>query len=254
MAGSSPEVDCDCWDIDPFCRCASRLAATPCSRHAESMSKVEGTGTSFAQRERLALADLFDELGPEAPTLCEGWTTRDLVSHLVLREGHLAAAGIAIRPLRAWTTRIHRNLAEEPFGHVVTRFRDGPPTFSPMRLPGIQASLSTFEHFVHHEDVRRAASTWSARELAVPDQLTLWQQLTSRARLLVRGAPIPVRLVGEGHGVVSVGETGLPTTLSVRGEPGELVIYLHGRRNHAEIQVTGPEASLASWDRHVLKV
>jgi hypothetical protein len=37
-------------------------------------------------RERLELCDLLLELGPDAPTLCEGWTTADLAAHLVLRE------------------------------------------------------------------------------------------------------------------------------------------------------------------------
>ena len=37
-------------------------------------------------RERMGLCDLFVELGPDAPTLCEGWTTADLAAHLVLRE------------------------------------------------------------------------------------------------------------------------------------------------------------------------
>ena len=40
----------------------------------------------FDAVERAQLADLFDELGPEAPTLLGPWTTRDLAAHLVLRE------------------------------------------------------------------------------------------------------------------------------------------------------------------------
>jgi D-arabinose 1-dehydrogenase-like Zn-dependent alcohol dehydrogenase len=46
----------------------------------------------------------MDEVGPDAPTLCEGWTTYDLAAHLVLREGSpLAVAGIAFPPTAAWT-------------------------------------------------------------------------------------------------------------------------------------------------------
>jgi hypothetical protein len=37
-------------------------------------------------RERRELCDLFGDLGPEAPTLCEGWATMDLAVHLVVRE------------------------------------------------------------------------------------------------------------------------------------------------------------------------
>ena len=38
--------------------------------------------TSLARRERDALCDLALLLGPDAPTLCEGWDARDLVTHL----------------------------------------------------------------------------------------------------------------------------------------------------------------------------
>ena len=36
----------------------------------------------MAQRERQQLADLMASVGPDAPTLCEGWTVRDLAAHL----------------------------------------------------------------------------------------------------------------------------------------------------------------------------
>nr|BFE88977.1 hypothetical protein GCM10020093_115780 [Planobispora longispora] len=54
---------------------------------------------TYARAERAALSDLFARLGPDAPTLCEGWTTFDLAAHLVLRERRLdAAPGIALSP------------------------------------------------------------------------------------------------------------------------------------------------------------
>src|SRR5258707_15403207 len=40
----------------------------------------------FDPVERARLSDLFDELGPQAPTLLAPCTTRDLAAHLVLRE------------------------------------------------------------------------------------------------------------------------------------------------------------------------
>ncbi|WP_346995752.1 maleylpyruvate isomerase N-terminal domain-containing protein, partial [Dietzia sp. SLG310A2-38A2] len=41
---------------------------------------------TLAQRERSALVETMRAAGPEAPTLCAGWTTRDLAAHLVVRE------------------------------------------------------------------------------------------------------------------------------------------------------------------------
>ena len=42
--------------------------------------------TDVAAAERAALLDLLERLGPDAPTLCEGWATHDLAAHLVVRE------------------------------------------------------------------------------------------------------------------------------------------------------------------------
>jgi len=43
---------------------------------------------------------LLDKTGPDAPTLCSGWTTGDLAAHLVLREHRPdAAAGVLGGPL-----------------------------------------------------------------------------------------------------------------------------------------------------------
>lgn len=39
-----------------------------------------------ARAERLALCDLFEKVGPDAPTLCGTWLTRDLAAHLIVRE------------------------------------------------------------------------------------------------------------------------------------------------------------------------
>ena len=57
---------------------------------------------SIADTERAALCDLLDELGPDAPTLCEGWTTRDMAVHLYVRDRDPKAwAGISVgRPGR----------------------------------------------------------------------------------------------------------------------------------------------------------
>jgi hypothetical protein len=45
------------------------------------------------ERERQTLCDLLADLGPDAPTLCEGWTTLDLAAHLLCcQAGRRAAA------------------------------------------------------------------------------------------------------------------------------------------------------------------
>ena len=41
---------------------------------------------AVAAAERSALCDTLLAVGPDAPTLCTPWLTRDLAAHLVLRE------------------------------------------------------------------------------------------------------------------------------------------------------------------------
>lgn len=210
--------------------------------------------TSLARRERAALADLLDEVGPDAPTLCTGWTTRDLVAHLVLRESHPAATGIAVRALAGWTESKRLALAEQPYPALVARFRGGPPLISPLRLPGAETVANTFEHLVHHEDVRRATPDWQPRPLATEDQAELWGQLRSRLRLFVRRAPVAVRLVAPGFGEASVGDATRDAGVTLTGEPAELVLHLHGRRDQARVEVTGAPEALAAWAAHTLRV
>ena len=40
----------------------------------------------LAPRERADLADLLQEVGPDAPTCCTGWDTAHLAAHLVVRD------------------------------------------------------------------------------------------------------------------------------------------------------------------------
>lgn len=52
----------------------------------------------FDAKERLALCDLFEELGAEALTLIERWTAKDLASHLVVRDRDPVAGPCLVFP------------------------------------------------------------------------------------------------------------------------------------------------------------
>ncbi|MCW2934576.1 MAG: hypothetical protein JWM19_5538 [Actinomycetia bacterium] len=152
---------------------------------------------THSRDERLALATLLAEKGPDAPTLCAGWKTGDLAAHLVLRETRPdAAAGAMGGPLAGYTARALQRLAGRvSFAELVEAFRNGPPRFSPFALPRMDAMANTVEYFVHHEDVRRAAEGWTARELdpALSDEL--WARLKSGARFFLGKAPVGLELV-----------------------------------------------------------
>ena len=112
---------------------------------------------SLAQRERAELCDLLEELGPDAPTLDEGWTTADLAAHLVVRERDpRTGPGIVLRRGRAAALTARLQAAEKAKGYdaVVARVRSGPPWW--WKLPGVDGTAGLNEFFLHHEDVRRA--------------------------------------------------------------------------------------------------
>ena len=76
------------------------VSCTPPLCLAVSGRGLQWSLVTLAKNERAALCDLPDKVGPEAPTLCEGWTTHDLAAHLWIRETDpLGAGGIVAKPL-----------------------------------------------------------------------------------------------------------------------------------------------------------
>ncbi len=62
---------------------------------------------SLAQQERGTLSDLLLEYGPDAPTLCEGWTAADLAAHIVVRERRPdSGPGLVWPPMAGYTEKV----------------------------------------------------------------------------------------------------------------------------------------------------
>ncbi|MQA78619.1 MAG: TIGR03085 family protein [Streptosporangiales bacterium] len=197
--------------------------------------------TSLARTERAALCDLLDELGPDAPTLCEGWTTSELAAHLVLRERRPdAVAGLLVRSLAARADRIQRGYTGLPWPRLVDLVRSGPPRWSPAALPPVDAAVNTIEFYVHHEDVRRAGGDWSARTLTAANEEELWRRLRMMARPLLRKAPTGVVLRRD-DGVLWRARPG-SSYVTLSGPASELVLYAYGRGDQATVEVLGDPA------------
>jgi uncharacterized protein (TIGR03085 family) len=182
---------------------------------------------TLASRERAALSDELLRVGPERPTLCEGWTTGDLLAHLLVRERQPhAAAGILIPALAAVTERAMNSYREMTWADAVGLFRGGPQSWSPLRFERVDAAANGSEFFVHHEDVRRGEPGWEPREPDEERDAELWAA-ARRLGMLLRRSPVGVVLArpsGERH-VVKTG----PGVVTVVGEPGELVLFAFGR-------------------------
>lgn len=201
--------------------------------------------TNFARSERRSLAALLRTLGPDAPTLCEGWDARDLAVHLVIRDRRPdalignAMPGLASRSqgLQDRATQAEAELAELPWGELVGLVAEGGPRWNPMSWGPLDRLANTAEFLVHHEDVRRAQPDWEPRDLA-------WD-LNARVFAMVRSMVLPVSLKAGRHlvleapgfGTVSAGRTVHPST-TLRGTPVELLLWLFGRQEHARLEVT----------------
>jgi uncharacterized protein (TIGR03085 family) len=193
-----------------------------------------------AQRERAALVDTMRNVGPNAPTLCGDWTTRDLAAHLVVREGRLdATAGVVVPFLAGYTGRVQRQVTETTaWDDLLAKIAGGPPLYSPFKLLDPIANLG--EMFIHHEDVRRAQTGWEPRRLDETLVKALGRGLPLMARLSLGRAPARVSLkTPDGKTLATVGSG---PELIVTGEPEELLLFLSGRD---EVRLTFSDAQAA---------
>jgi uncharacterized protein (TIGR03085 family) len=194
---------------------------------------------NFARTERTALGDTLAELGPDQPTLCEGWTTRDLAAHVVLRDRRPdAAAGIVLRPLAGRTAKVQAALATKPFDELVELLRH-PPRLSMAGFGPVDRLVNTQEFFIHHEDVRRGQPTWRTRPLPRQLGLALWVRSRTAVRFALRRFPASIVINAPDYGKLRAGAGG--PELRVTGDPGELTLFLAGRQRAAEVKLTGPE-------------
>ena len=209
---------------------------------------MSDASATLARQERLALCDTFEEVGPDAPTLCLPWTTSDLAAHLVIREGRPdLASGIWLPFLKERTDREQARIAAQPWSDLVQAVRSGPPSWHPTRVPAVDNAVNLAEMLVHHEDVLRGDGVPGPRRVPSAHlEAGAWSLLTTMGRLLFRRVPVGVLLQTPGREglVVSSGEQ----TVNVTGAPLELLLTAYGRRGVADIEVTGPEEAVARFE------
>jgi uncharacterized protein (TIGR03085 family) len=203
----------------------------------------------FDAIEREQLTDVLDELGPQAPTLLEPWTTHDLAAHLVLREHDAVAAPGLVVP-GAWGRFAERRrvaLKAKAFTDLVATIRGGPPPGF-FRVGWVRRVANLNEFFVHHEDVRRA-NGFGPRTNAPAMEAALFRNVT-RARWFLsrrlRGAGLDLAWAGTDK--VIRARRGQPTA-RVSGLPGELLLFLFGRRDAADVEIIGSSEAVETLQR-----
>jgi uncharacterized protein (TIGR03085 family) len=196
--------------------------------------------------ERIELVDTLRITDPDATTLCDGWSAAHLVAHLVLRERSVSelvgrlpserARGLARRT-------VEDTLRSRSYSELIDDFAAGPPPWSPFAFPPVREAVNLLEYVVHHEDVRRGAPGWVPRVLPPERLRAVWSRLRVGARLTMRAAPVPVRLVWPEHGSVSVGRG--EAAVTVTGAPVELALVAFGRQSASRAEFTGPDDAVA---------
>lgn len=206
-------------------------------------------GMSFAQRERSRLAELFLEVGPDAPTLNEGWNTFDLAAHLLIRESKpLALPGMFVDALSGMTEKETSKVKARPYTEVVNEWAAGPPVW----IKPFDAAMNTAEHFIHHEDVRRGGGEVRPRDfsravnaqlLALAKRFGAMTLRKAQAPVILTPPDLPPVTLGDKAGVAQRGDD----VVRVSGAPGELLLWVSGR-NAAEIELTGALEALDGLD------
>lgn len=197
--------------------------------------------TSWAAHERTALIDALTEVGPDAPTLCGGWTAKDLAAHVYVRERRPdAALGVLpLGPLSAYTERVMASvLRVHGYDELLRRFRTVAPI---VRFTHLDEAINTVEFYVHTEDVRRPNGL-PVREMPEEFERTIWSRLSKQARLSFRRAKVRVRLEPTTGDPVEVGKGEIVT---VRGRPSELLLLAFNRTADANVSYDGSPSAVA---------
>lgn len=194
--------------------------------------------SSLARSERAELCDLMLEVGPQAPTLDEGWEVLDLAAHLVVREHDpWATPGIALGgPFATVTAVAMERRRRQGLERLVEIIRKGIPVWWKVAPSGAHLN----EYFIHHEDVRRANGRGPRQDRPDLDE-GLARLVRVSGTILLRRADIGVDLVWHGGVLYRHGDE--PRAV-LSGPPGELLLYLSGRRSASEAVVGGdPQAA-----------
>lgn len=202
---------------------------------------------TLAQRERSALVETMRTAGPDAPTLCAGWTTRDLAAHLVVREARPdAAVGVVLPALASRMEELRLREADRPWDELLEKIAAGAPWYSPLRYADRLANAA--EYLVHHEDVRRADGEWTKRQFDIEDLDRIWSLGTTVSKTFLRRVaarvdlrtPPGIRLTKPG--AVSTGAA-LAPMVSVTADPVELILWAFGR-DAVDVDISGAQQGI----------
>ena len=193
--------------------------------------------------ERAGLARALSTLGPDHPTLCEGWQTQHLAAHVVLRDQAPWS-----RSARKTGELAARAEDRSVFDELVAEVAQGPRWPAPTSR--VAETMNLLELYVHTQDVVRAQP--GGVELAAGEQRSpayeaaLWSQFRRYARLIYRRVPTGVILVvTDGPRVVARRPRRGHGSVVVSGPVTELILHGFGRGAASTVRVDGAPDDVA---------
>lgn len=211
---------------------------------------------SLRRKERTTFLATLRKVGPDAASLCSGWQAADIAAHVAMAERYGGVPMTLLYPLRRilpagarsrLMARLRRigdrqttAMKHRGWSECLQRLESGPP--AAYDLSGI-APIRLVEEWVHHEDVRRANGSGPRPADPAVDE-ALWQSLTFLRAFSEFSAPlesVEVALL-DGRSLRVRPE---PAELQITAPPGELLLFLAGRHEVAQVQIAGDAGMLA---------
>ena len=186
--------------------------------------------------------DVLSQLGPDQPTLCPPWTTKDLAAHIVIRERRPdAAIGITLPFLASHTASVQAATASTKSFEQLIALIKSPPWYSLAAFGPTDDATNTAEFFIHTEDARRAQPTFQPRALdpAVARVLTGQLKVVGRLRLRQFPGKITINLSGFAAPIVTGSSDG--PDVAITGDVGEITLFLSGRQRVSQVELAGPD-------------
>ncbi|MDO5723362.1 MAG: TIGR03085 family metal-binding protein [Flaviflexus sp.] len=212
---------------------------------------------TMTQIERRRLIDRLAQLGPEAPTLCEGWRAQDLLAHLIRREiiPHAVIGSWMPSRIGEAASKMLSDLDEASWEEMLEMFASGRPSFSPLRIGAIDSVVNTLEYVIHTEDLNRAQTPPIIEAYSDEEQRHVFSRLGTMAQLIFARSPVTVRLnagtFGTKEMLISKRNDSAVTIL---GEPVELALWSFGRDEAADVSFEGSEDDIEAMKASRMKI
>lgn len=205
-----------------------------------------------AQAERERLLQTLTTVGPEAPTAVGVWTAAGIASHLAAQDRLGGWPAFAARSLvRATGFRLSAAYSDRPRVALLVHGRQKPweKSLDRLRQPipsavlrGRVGPVTLWEHFVHHEDVRRPNNA-PREEWPDLDEALNWILAYNRRQM---GDQVSLQRTA-GETTLRIGDR-----IALSGATPEVVLWLSGRR-YANVHLDGSTSEIDDL-AHRLKV